>query len=199
VTTPCYGPRFEEALLLAAEAFRSIRREGSHVPYIAHLLWVAATVADHRGDEDQIIAALLHDYLEDIPGTSAAKLEARFGPRVRGLVVHLTDSTEDPRPPWRQRKERYLADLTGAPEEVKLVSAADKLHNVTCCVRDYRSDREDLWRRFSGGREGVLWYFRAVHRALATGWDHPLVDELGEQVRVLHALTGAPCPPHETA
>ncbi|MFH1463296.1 MAG: HD domain-containing protein [Pseudomonadota bacterium] len=199
MSSPCYGPRFDEALQLAAEAFRGSRRKGSDVPYIAHLLWVAATVADHGGDEELIIAALLHDYLEDIRGASAADLADRFGPRVADLVVHLSDSTAQPRPPWRERKERYLAQLPSAPAEVKLVSAADKLHNVSCCVRDYRQVGEALWGRFRGGREGTLWYFRQVHLALAMGWAHTLVDELGARVHELHQLTGAASPPSVTS
>lgn len=194
MSDPCYGQRFDQALLLAAEAFRGTRRKGSGVPYIAHLLWVAATVADHGGDEEQIIAALLHDYLEDVHGASAAQLEARFGPRVSGLVLHLSDSTGIPKPPWRERKERYLAHLRGMPAEVKLVSAADKLHNVTCCVRDHREVGDALWDRFQGGRDGTLWYFCGVHGALASGWEHPLTHDLCERVRELHALAGAAYP-----
>lgn len=189
---PCYGERFEEALGLAARSFRTVRRKASDVPYIAHLLWVTATVAEHGGNEDQLIAAVLHDYLEDVEGSSVAELERRFGTKVAWLVAELSDTTSRPKPPWRERKERYLAHLPGASHEVKLVSAADKLHNVLSCVRDYRSDGEALFDRFRGGREGTLWYFREVHKALGQGWPHAIVQDLGEQVLTLHQLADAP-------
>jgi (p)ppGpp synthase/HD superfamily hydrolase len=189
---PCYGPRFEDALILAAQSFASVRRKATGVPYLAHLLWVTATVAEHHGDEDQLIAALLHDYLEDVEGSSSAQLEARYGPRVAWLVRELSDTTVRPKPPWRERKERYLAHLPGASPEVKLISAADKLHNVRSCVQDYQTDGEALFDRFRGGREGTLWYFREVNRALGQGWPHPIMHELGEQVALLHRLASAP-------
>lgn len=192
MSTACYGPRFEDALCLAAQSFRSVRRKATGVPYIAHLLWVTATVAEHGGDEDQLIAALLHDYLEDVEGSSSAQLELRFGARVAELVQALSDTTTRPKPPWRQRKEGYLAHLPSASHAVKLVSAADKLHNIQSCVRDYQTDGEALFERFRGKREGTLWYFREVHKALGQGWPHPIVDEIGLQVRLLHQLARAP-------
>ena len=192
MTLPCYGPRFPDALSLAATSFSGVRRKATGIPYIAHLLWVTATVAEHGGSEDQLIAAVLHDYLEDVEGSSAAELEQRFGAHVSWLVCELSDTTSRPKPPWRERKERYLAHLPDASLEVKLISAADKLHNILSCVRDYQTDGEALFQRFRGGREGTLWYFRQVHLALGAGWPHPIVDELGEQVRLLHQLADAP-------
>ena len=192
MTTACYGPRFEDALILAARSFRTVRRKASGIPYIAHLLWVTATVAEHGGDEDQLIAAVLHDYLEDVEGSSAAELERRFGDRATQMVQELRDTTTRPKPPWRERKVRYLAHLPHASPEVKLISAADKLHNILSCVHDYKTDGEALFDRFRGGREGTLWYFREVHWALGRGWPHPLVDELGVQVTLLHQLAKAP-------
>lgn len=194
MSTPCYGERFEEALCLAARSFRSVRRKATGVPYIAHLLWVTATVAEHGGDEDLLIAAVLHDYLEDVEGSSVHGLEQQFGARVAFLVSELSDTTTRPKPPWRERKERYLAHLPHAETGVKLVSAADKLHNVMSCVHDYQTDGERLFDRFRGGREGTLWYFREVHRALGHDWPHPIVPVLGRQVAKLHELASAPYP-----
>ncbi len=188
---PCYGPRFDEALRLAAAKFRGVRRKATGIPYIAHLLWVTATVAEHGGDEDQLIAAVLHDYLEDVEGSTSAELEHRFGKRAAWLVLELSDTTTRPKPPWKERKERYLAHLEHADPDVKLISAADKLHNILSCVRDYRTDGEELFERFRGGREGTLWYFREVHRALLVDWPHPIAHQLGTQVQRLHELAGA--------
>ena len=187
----CYGPRFEEALCLAARAFRDVRRKATGIPYIAHLLWVTATVAEHGGDEDQLIAAMLHDYLEDVPVAERVDLEAEFGARVAQMVIALSDTTVHPKPPWRQRKEAYLAHLPHQRADVRLISAADKLHNVKSCIRDYHHHGESLFDRFRGGKEGTLWYFREVHKALGQGWSHPIVDELGQQVVQLHQLASA--------
>lgn len=187
MSEPCYGPRFDDALLLAAQAFRQTRRKATGVPYIAHLLQVTATVAEHGGTEDQLIAALLHDYLEDVEGSSAEQLAERFGAHVAWLVRELSDTTTRPKPPWKARKERYLAHLPDAVPEVKLISAADKLHNVQCCIRDYDIEGDKLWARFRGGKQGTLWYFQGCVEALGQGWGHPIVSELGDHVQRLLA------------
>src|SRR5829696_6971427 len=96
----CYSPRLDEAIALAVDAFRHETRKGTRVPYLAHLLQVMVLVAEHGGDEDQMIAAVLHDYLEDIDGASADSLRVRFGDRVTDLVVGLSDTTVRPKPPW---------------------------------------------------------------------------------------------------
>jgi len=190
VDIPCYSHRFDEAAAFAIHAFRNHVRKGNGIPYIAHLFHVAAIVAENQGDEDQLIAALLHDWLEDVEGARVDELRRRFGDRVAGLVLALSDSTGEPKPPWHQRKETYLAHLRTQGPDVKLVSVADKIHNISSIIRDYLSVGESLWGRFRGGRDGTLWYYRSVHAALAAGWDHPLVDALGEQVERLHQLAG---------
>ncbi len=185
MSEPCYGPRFDDALLLAAQAFRETRRKSTGIPYIAHLLQVTATVAEHGGDEDQLIAALLHDYLEDVEGSSVEQLGVRFGEHVAWLVQELSDTVTRPKPPWRGRKERYLVHLRTAPPEVKLISAADKLHNIQSCVRDYETCGEAMWLRFRGRKEGTLWYYQQCREALRQRWDHPIVDEVSSQLDLL--------------
>lgn len=184
---PQYSERVDEALVLAASAFRTHIRKGSGVPYLTHLLQVMATVGEFGGDEDQLIAAILHDYLEDIEEASADDLEARFGARVRRLVEALSDSTVLPKPPWRARKEHYLAHLRDAPADVKLISAADKLHNARSILRDLQTLGDALWERFTGRKEGTLWYYAEVVEALAHEWTHPLLDELRGVVEAVHA------------
>lgn len=181
-----YSSRLDEATALALSAFRPVWRKGSRTPYITHLFSVTALVGEHGGDEDQMVAAMLHDYLEDIPGATVEDLERRFGPRVAGMVLALSDSVGQPRPPWRGRKEAYLAKLRGEPGEVKLVSAADKLHNVRTIVMDHRRVGNAIFDRFSGKRDGTLWYYREVGTALADGWRSPLLDALQEEVETLH-------------
>ncbi|MEZ4226778.1 MAG: HD domain-containing protein [Polyangiaceae bacterium] len=186
----CYTRRLDDALALASDAFRSIRRKGSGVPYLSHLLSVAALVAEHGGDEDQIVAALLHDVLEDIRHISADDLEARFGKRVRDYVVALSDTTEHPKPPWEERKRAYLQLLRYKGADLKLISAADKLHNASTMVRDYAVVGDALWDRFTATREQTLWYYREVHAALSHDFDHAIVHELHATVRRLHELAG---------
>lgn len=184
--TACYSPRLDEAVLFAMDAFRNRRRKATTIPYLTHLLQVMCLVAEHGGDEDQLVAAVLHDWLEDIPGAEAAVLEARWGPRVRRLVEALSDSTGEPKPPWEERKLRYLDHLRVQPAEVKLISAADKLHNCSCIRRDHADVGERVWDRFTAGKTGTLWYYRAVSDALAVDWAHPLHRRLADEVRLLH-------------
>ncbi|MCU0673524.1 MAG: HD domain-containing protein [Myxococcota bacterium] len=190
-TTPQYSERLDAALALAADAFRMHVRKASGVPYLTHLLQVMVTVGEHGGDEDLMIAALLHDYLEDVETADAEALEARFGRRVRTIVEALSDTTEHPKPPWAERKTRYLAHLASEPPDVKLVSAADKLHNARSTLRDVERVGEETWSRFNATKEQSLWYYRSVVDALAQDWSHPLVDELRVVVEALHEIAGA--------
>lgn len=193
MTTPVYSTRFDEAVALAVDSFRYMRRKGKSAPYVTHLLAVCALVGQAGGDEDQMIAAVLHDYLEDVKSGSFEELERRFGRRVADLVLGLSDTVEHPKPPWRPRKEAYLAHLTDAPAELKLVSAADKLHNARSILRDQRQG-VDVFSRFTGKKDGTLWYYREVVEALATGWSSPLLDELTEVVRLVHLQAGEAAP-----
>ncbi|MFK7999852.1 MAG: HD domain-containing protein [Polyangiales bacterium] len=186
--SPQYSPRLDQAIALATDAFRPVIRKGSGVPYLTHLLQVLVTVGEHHGDEDQMIAAVLHDYLEDIESGSGEKLETKFGPRVRRLVEALSDTTVLPKPPWKERKVEYLAHLKEAPADVKLISAADKLHNARSILRDHRTVGEEIWERFSAPKEGTLWYYASVVTSLSTGWSHPLLEELRRSVDELHQL-----------
>jgi len=167
------------------------------VPYLTHLLQVTAWVGESGGDEDQMIAAVLHDYLEDIPGSSAAAMTERFGQQVTDYVLALSDTTERPKPPWRERKERYIAHLRDEPPEVKLISACDKLHNATTILRDLTEPGgigEAIWDRFNPPRESTLWYYRQVTAALELGWPHPRVDELRAVVLAIHDAVGVAWP-----
>ncbi len=188
----CYSERVDDALSLACDAFRGIRRKSSGVPYLSHLLAVAALVAEHGGDEDQIIAALLHDALEDIRHIEASDLEERFGSRVSGFVVALSDTTVYPKPPWLERKQAYLEHLRSEAPELKLISSADKLHNATSILRDHGVVGEEIWDRFTATRQQTLWYYREVLAALSDGYAHPIVGELRHVVVQLHEAAGEP-------
>ena len=182
-----YSARVEEAFAFAAERHRGQVRKGNGAPYVTHLMAVAACVGEHLGTEDQVIAALLHDAIED-QGVSADELSARFGDEVARIVVACTDAFTTPKPPWRARKEAYLAHLRDADAGVKLVAVSDKLHNARSVRRDHRVVGAAVWARFSAPVDASLWFYRAVADALARGWSHPLVDELYEEVSALEGL-----------
>ena len=181
--------RFENALMFAAKLHREQRRKGSNVPYVSHLLAVASLVIEHGGDEDEAIAALLHDAIEDQGGPTARdRILRRFGGRVAKIVEGCTDSQAIPKPPWEERKRVYIARLGEESRSVRLVSAADKLHNARCILSDYRNLGEEVWRRFEGRREGTLWYYRSVADALVRSGRTSLVDELDRVVDEIERL-----------
>jgi (p)ppGpp synthase/HD superfamily hydrolase len=181
--------RFDRALEYASDLHREQRRKGSGVPYISHLLAVCALTLEYGGDEDEAIAALLHDAIED-QGGERARLEIlrRFGERVTEIVEGCTDTDESPKPPWRTRKEAYIRHVREASPSVRLVSACDKVHNARSLVMDYRICGEALWDRFTGRRDGTLWYYRAMVTALRAAGTSPVVDELDRVVTELERL-----------
>lgn len=183
------GPRFDAALVLASELHRTQVRKESGVPYVAHLLAVCALAIEHGADEDQAIAAVLHDAVEDQGGLpTAARIREQFGARVHDLVMALTDAVVTPKPPWRARKEAYLAHLRHVPADVLLISAADKVHNARAIVEDHAAVGPALWQRFSGGREGTLWYYRELAKVFAERGPRRLGGLLGELARAMQQL-----------
>ena len=181
--------RFEEALLFATKLHAGQWRKGTTIPYIAHLLAVTAIVLENGGNEDEAIAALLHDAIEDQGGDfTRQEIRRRFGDIVVAIVDGCTDSDVFPKPPWRARKEAYIAHLRGASQSVRLVAAADKLHNARAVLADYRVVGESLWLRFHGGKEGTLWYYRSVADALRDSGRTPLIDELRRVVTEIEQL-----------
>lgn len=172
--------RFTEALTYATQLHADQVRKGSGVPYIAHLLGVASIALEYGANEDEAIAALLHDAVEDRGGAATREeIRRRFGDAVTAIVDGCTDAETIPKPPWRQRKEAYIAHIPTASPSVILVSAADKLHNARSILHDYRLLGESVWQCFKGGKEGSLWYYRAVLEALRqTGYSTLLINEL---------------------
>jgi (p)ppGpp synthase/HD superfamily hydrolase len=184
-----YGEKFERGLVYAARLHRDQYRKGTRIPYVTHLLAVASLVGENGGTEDEVVAALLHDAPEDQGGEVILEdIRAQCGDEVARIVDGCTDTYEDPKPPWRERKERYLVHLASASDSVRLVSSADKLHNARTVLSDYRLLGEDLWTRFNGGKEGTLWYYRAVVDVLSTENESPLVEELDRVVSEIERL-----------
>lgn len=183
--------RFDEALVWAAELHRDQRRKGSDIPYVSHLLAVAALVIEHADDEDEAIAALLHDAIEDQGGLRVRdEILHRFGEGVTEIVEGCTDSHADPKPPWKDRKEAYIAGIGKKSASVRLVSAADKLHNARCILSDYRVLGDEVWQRFQAGKDETLWYYREVTAALIRSGRTPLIDELERVVGEIERLAG---------
>ena len=162
--------RFAAALALAVKAHDGQLRKGTQIPYVSHPLAVASMALELGADEDQAIAALLHDVLEDGGAQYASSIQAAFGPRVLAIVQACTDGTPDDagaKPPWAQRKLDYIEHLATAPDEVLLVSGADKLHNARAIVADLQEIGPDVFTRFTAGREGTLWYYQSLLQVFA--------------------------------
>jgi (p)ppGpp synthase/HD superfamily hydrolase len=162
------------------------RRKGTDIPYMAHLLGVAALVMGEAGHadvtEDMVIAALLHDAAEDHGGQLRLDdIEHNFGRDVAQMVESLSDSlVEDSsrKAPWRERKENYLKRLRREPADVLLISAADKLYNARSILDDYRKIGPEVWRRFKRGRKHQLWYFRELLKVFKAAGKSRIVAEL---------------------
>src|SRR5713226_7187629 len=189
LSTMALTSRFEDALLFATQLHAKQWRKGTSIPYVAHLLAVTSIVLEHGGDEDEAIAALLHDAIEDQGGVPMREeIRRRFGNVVVEIVDGCTDADTYPKPPWRARKEAYIARLREASTSVRLVVAADKLHNARSVLADYRVLGESLWRRFNGGKDGTLWYYRAATDALQSSGTTPLIEELERVVSEIEHL-----------
>ena len=174
-----YSARFDEALLYASDLHREqVRKGGDEIPYITHLLGVASIVGENGGTEEEVIAALLHDAIEDQGGAAAEEeIRRRFGEEVVEIVRGCSDTDVVPKPPWRERKETYVAHVVGASDSVRFVSAADKLHNARAILTDLRRLEDRLWERFTGSKDDTLWYYRALVEAYEKTSTKPAVVE----------------------
>lgn len=180
--------RFDEALSWASQLHREQTRKGAGAPYISHLLAVTALVLEAGADEDEAIAAVLHDAIEDQGGPAVREqIRRRFGDRVTALVDGCTDAEEMPKPPWRERKEAFIASIEAAPESVRLIVTADKLHNVTCSIVDLEREGPGAWKRFRG-RAKAMWYYQSVTAALEAAGENALTPRLRRAVDRLELL-----------
>jgi (p)ppGpp synthase/HD superfamily hydrolase len=198
-STSSYNPflsrRFYLALDFAAGLHHSQCRKGTNIPYIVHLMSVCAIVLENGGDEDLAIAALLHDAAEDQGGRPTLEpIRQLFGDRVAEVVAECSDTDQVPKPPWRERKEAYLAHLRSASADARLISAADKLSNLRNILADYRQLKEDLWGRFNAKREDQLWFYRSVIFALREADSNPIVDEMESTFGQLEELIAGKLP-----
>jgi (p)ppGpp synthase/HD superfamily hydrolase len=185
--------RFSEAVAWAAQLHRSQVRKGTEVPYVAHLLGVTSLVLEAGGDEDVAIAALLHDAVEDQGGLATLRLiEDRFGPDVARIVAACSDTVESPKPPALQRKQAYVRQLDGPDvgEDVLVVSAADKLHNLRSIVADHGRVGDMVWERFNLSTAQMAWYYSALADVYRRRLGGLLSQELDRSVEELKAILG---------
>ena len=180
--------RFKRALEYALVVHGGQARKGTPVPYVSHILAVCALVLEDGGDEDEAIAALLHDAVEDGGGpTRLHDIRTQFGNRVAAVVRACSDTDETPKPPWEDRKKRYIAHIRGASRAARRVSCADKVHNARSILRDYREHGEELWKRFNASGDKQLWYYRKLVKAFRRPGATPIVGELERVVSELEA------------
>lgn len=191
-TTPKLGDEFAEAMTYAAKLHATQIRKGGDIPYFGHLMSVSALVIEAGGSQTQAIAGLLHDAVEDQGGKPTLdEIESRFGSAVAKIVSECSDTDEVPKPPWRDRKERYIAHLRGASDDAVLVSLADKVDNARAILRDLRLHGDRLWQRFNvNDPQQHLWYYRSLLEVFEERTDSWLVDELRYTVEQIAALAG---------
>jgi (p)ppGpp synthase/HD superfamily hydrolase len=189
--------RLYDALLHAVALHGNDVRKGSQIPVLSHLLNVCAIVQADGGSEDEAIAALLHDAIEDKPGqVSDATLANRYGSRVARMVRAATDTPRSWRgkgrkPSWLKRKKQYLARVVREQPSFLRPTVADKIDNVTSILRDYARHGEDLWSRFNAGKKRQLWYYRACCDAYKqAGASRRLVKELDGLIVMLEEAAG---------
>ena len=189
-TAPIFSEALGRALAYTMELHGAQRRKsGPGEPdgpsYLGHLFGTAALVVEDGGSEAEVIAALLHDSIEDTDITEV-ELGDRFGSEVAATVAGCTDATETPKPPWRDRKERYLEHLPSASASVLRVSNADKLYNARAILADLRRVGGRLWERFNAEKDDILWYYRELSRVFCARNPGYLADELKRTVNEIH-------------
>jgi len=181
--------RFIEALIYATQLHSNQVRKGTQIPYISHLLGVTSLVLEGGGDEEEAIAALLHDSVEDQGGLETLEeIQDLFGERVAKIVDDCSDTYVIPKPPWRQRKEKYIDHLPETSPEVRLVSLADKLHNARSILKDLRENGDLIWEKFNGGKEGTLWYYTSLVKVFQEIEVNYLIEELERTVTQIQQI-----------
>jgi (p)ppGpp synthase/HD superfamily hydrolase len=192
IQLPPLNTRFEEALIFAARLHAGQKRKGKDLPYISHLMAVAALVSEAGGDGDEVIAALLHDAVEDQGGLETLQeIRRRFGEGVAMIVEGCSDSFSTPKPPWLERKASYLIHLRSASPEVRRVSLADKLHNARTILSDLEEHGEATWSRFNGGRQGSLWYYQSLVEIFQESEPGFMVREFTRVVQEIQRISGS--------
>lgn len=193
IRSPRLSDKLAKAFQFAQIAHGRQVRKGTAIPYLSHPMAVSAITLEHGGTEDQASAALLHDTVEDC-GVTYQQISRRFGHVVARIVRDCTDAETIPKPPWKERKVRYIEHLERSDARSLLVSAADKLHNARAIVTDVKRDGNKVWKRFNASPAEILWYYESLHRvfrkrrAEGGGAFKRLTSELGAIVAEMRAL-----------
>jgi (p)ppGpp synthase/HD superfamily hydrolase len=184
--------KFEEALIYATRAHANQTRKKTGIPFVGHILGVTAIALEYGANETEAIGALLHDTVEDCGGAERLRdIREKFGDEVASIVDGCTDTYETPKPQWLDRKRAYIEHLKDSNSPTRLVSAADKLHNTRAILAEFRRTGPEVFERFSGKKDGTLWYYRALVTAFRHHGDHKdLVDELDRVVTEIEKLVG---------
>lgn len=195
------SPTFLDALAYASALHREQRRKGTETPYVSHLLAVAAIVMERGGTETQAVAALLHDAIEDHPrgGKTRQEIQERFGEDVLAIVQACTDADEHPKPPWKERKQRYLTHLTELPAAARLVVLADKVHNARAILSDFQTVGDAVWQRFNATEQETLWYYSRLADTFLKTDGGALAQELERVVSELQSQAAGSPPDSSSA
>ena len=178
--------KFEAALVYATRLHANQTRKISGIPYVAHLLSVAALVLEAGGTEEEAIAALLHDAVEDQGGSKTREeIRQQFGDVVVAIIDGCTECDTYPKPPWEERKKTYLHNLRHASPSVRRVSLADKLHNARSLLADWRQYGDSIWNQFKAGREGTLWFYQELLQVYRETGSDFMTEELSRVIREL--------------
>lgn len=187
---PILGDRFTEALVYVSQLHQQQVRKGSKIPYISHLLSVSALVLEDGGNEDEAIAALLHDAVEDQGGEATyLTIKEKFGDAVASIVKECSESATIPKPPWKERKLASLEHLRRANLSMRRVMLADKLHNARSILADCYLYGDAVWSRFKGGKPGTLWYYNSIAEIVRQNQDGFLEAEIIRVVEKLESIS----------
>ena len=185
--------RLSKGLALAVDAHRRQLRKGTKIPYVSHPMAVASIALEYGADEDQAIAALLHDVIEDGGAKYIPIIEAQFGARVLEIVQGCTDGVPDNNGrktvAWKLRKEAYIAHLKEASDDVLLVSGSDKLHNARAILHDLQTVGASVFDRFKSSKEETLWYYSSLSDVFVSR-KAPMADVLRVAIKTMHELSG---------
>jgi len=177
--------RYDGVLKYASDLHRNQMRKGdAGVPYISHLMTVSSLVLEHGGDEDEAIAALLHDGVEDQGGQKTLEtIREMFGDTVASIFDGCSDSHGEPKSPWKERKDAYIAGIATKDDSTILVSACDKIHNARSILSDLRQIGDQVYDRFFASKQETIWYYRSLADAFKARGNLAVFDELDRVVQ----------------
>jgi len=157
--------KYLEAYNYSYKLHKKQMRKGSNIPYFTHLSSVSNLIIENNGTTTQAIAGLLHDAVEDQGGAKTlAIIKRKFGPKVAKIVDQCSDTTIEPKPPWKARKIKYIQNIKNKTQNTLLVSLCDKYHNASCILSDYQKVGEEIWDRFTASKQETFWYYESLYK-----------------------------------